>query len=650
MTSATFSRHSGVFRLTTIAMAVAGFCWLLFSSAAAEEIRAWTDITGKYKIKAKFVGLSEGKVTLEREDGTELTIPLEKLSEADRKVVAEIQANDQNPFKVVKPAGKSAKRRKAHTEPEEEPEPSAASGREAKTVEPRWADAKQVLLTPADTKWKLPIDAPEPSADHRGRAVPLPAKLDFFENAKALAINPICRRAVVGHVLDKPGENGRGQTRLALCDLEKGKLLATGKTLGKMIPLALNDAGTEVLMCRDEFGFGNQDRLEIWNLTEAGISKRLQWTPHDDQQGDKRDIKWARYIDAERLVTLSSGGQLTVWNAATAKPLYWLHMDGQSRPALSPNRKYLAFAAERQVGVLDLGTGEVIALQSAPKENFPFPIFAFTPKGTRLACGSLERIYVWDVATGALFRDISLVGMKVFIGEHLICPSEELVLVGNRLLIDIDTQAKLWTYEGHELVGMLGGVCWFAMAGEQSGALLPAVLPQPSAKAKIQKALDSADFFVLKPGVTVKLNVSGLQDPGEREKATAAFTQALQANGCQVGPNGTVELVAATAPGKRRDVAYHTFGRPVAREYTVQEYISSVKIVWQGQTAWAVSCSSVPGFVRLKEGETMQQFLQRNEHPNYEWFSKVELPKVVQKPTPGAATLGTTRVTISGLP
>jgi hypothetical protein len=123
----------------------------------------------------------------------------------------------------------------------------------------------------------------------------------------------------------------------------------------------------------------------------------------------------------------------------------------------------------------------------------------------------------------------------------------------------------------------------------------------------------------------------------------------IQANGCQVGPNGTVELVAATDPGKRREVAYRTFGRPIAREYTVQEYLSRVKIVWQGQTAWEVSCSSVPGFVHLKEGETIQQYLQQHEHPDYEWFGKVELPKVVQKPTSGATTLGTTQVTISGL-
>ena len=205
---------------------------------------------------------------------------------------------------------------------------------------------------------------------------------------------------------------------------------------------------------------------------------------------------------------------------------------------------------------------------------------------------------------------------------------------------------------GHELVGSLGGVCWFAVLGtEQAGALVPAVLPQPSAKATIQKALDAADFFVLKPGVTVKLNVSGLPDPGEREKIATAFAQKLQANGCQVGPNGTVELVAATELGKHRDLAYRNIGPPVAREYGFQEYVSRVKVVWQGQTAWEVTMTNAPGFiVHLQKGQTMQQYLQEKEHPNYAWFARVELPKVVQKPASGATTLGTTQVTTAGLP
>jgi hypothetical protein len=287
----------------------------------------------------------------------------------------------------------------------------------------------------------------------------------------------------------------------------------------------------------------------------------------------------------------------------------------------------------------------------------------------------MEQLFVWDVATGALFREISLQGrgglslpnLASISGDEmhgslvlnirspdersLICLSEELVLAADHLLVDVESEAKLWAYVGHEVVGSLGRVCWFAvLAPDESGALLPAILPQPSAKAKIQKALDAPDFFVLKPGATVKLNVSGLPDPAEREKIAAALTQKLQANGCQIGPNGTVELVAATELGKHRDLGYRSIGPPNGKAYSFQEYISRVKIVWQGQTAWEATTTNAPGFfVRLKEGQTMQQYLQEKEHPNYAWLATVDLPRVLQKPTAGGATLGTTQVTAAGL-
>ena len=48
------------------------------------------------------------------------------------------------------------------------------------------------------------------------------------------------------YILDK------GETRVILCDLESGKVLAKRKTSAKLFPLALNDAGSEILMRRED--------------------------------------------------------------------------------------------------------------------------------------------------------------------------------------------------------------------------------------------------------------------------------------------------------------------------------------------------------------------------------------------------------------
>ncbi len=54
-------------------------------------------MTGAYSIEAVFIRSSDGKVTLKRFDGKEITLPLEKLSEADRAYVKK-HAKPVNPF------------------------------------------------------------------------------------------------------------------------------------------------------------------------------------------------------------------------------------------------------------------------------------------------------------------------------------------------------------------------------------------------------------------------------------------------------------------------------------------------------------------------------------------------------------------------
>lgn len=48
------------------------------------ELREWTDATGKHTIKATFLRLGAGKVTLLKENGKEVVMSINKLSQADR--------------------------------------------------------------------------------------------------------------------------------------------------------------------------------------------------------------------------------------------------------------------------------------------------------------------------------------------------------------------------------------------------------------------------------------------------------------------------------------------------------------------------------------------------------------------------------------
>jgi hypothetical protein len=51
---------------------------------AVDDIRTWTDATGKFKVEASFVEIVEDKVKLKRADGREHLVPLAQLSVADK--------------------------------------------------------------------------------------------------------------------------------------------------------------------------------------------------------------------------------------------------------------------------------------------------------------------------------------------------------------------------------------------------------------------------------------------------------------------------------------------------------------------------------------------------------------------------------------
>ncbi len=90
-----------------------------------QELRTWTSDTGKFKIEARFAGLEDGKVKLLKKDGTTVSVSLEKLTEADRKLANEL-ANAKSPFQESEDdAAESPFQEVPPTAPPEGPKPAA---------------------------------------------------------------------------------------------------------------------------------------------------------------------------------------------------------------------------------------------------------------------------------------------------------------------------------------------------------------------------------------------------------------------------------------------------------------------------------------------------------------------------------------------
>ena len=241
----------------------------------------------------------------------------------------------------------------------------------------------------------------------------------------------------------RAGGNRSEVTRIAVCDLEKGTLLGGAGQPGLYAPLALRDDGMQILMRSDGFGPGHHERLEFWNVAKSGVVKGEGWIPYEDGSGTgpgDRDVRWATYLGPERLATISEAGHLVIWQAKPLKPLATLAAQSGCTPALSPDGKLLAFVTGTDIGVLDVATLEVVAHQAAPMQNMAWTSFSFSPSGKRLACQAfVSKVFVYDVADGAPYREISLQGLNVQQTPPVFSDDNHLI-VGGHTLIDLESQ------------------------------------------------------------------------------------------------------------------------------------------------------------------------------------------------------------------
>jgi hypothetical protein len=596
---------------------------------AAEEMRDWLDSSGRHRIRGKLQAFEFGKVTLEQANGKVMEIEISKLSTRDQQYVVQHamglkKAAEDSPFK----------------EKTEKPEaaPAAEDADQVKSVSPDWSAAAQVPVMPEQAGWKFktPIAGPE-AAERPAGAIVLPPRENFFEGCSAVVANYSGQRVLVGLLWDF--SRPQPQTRLVLCDLVRHRSLVAAAT-AKAIPLALGDNGGQVLMSVEK---DNKKHLELWGLAPRGITRLWRMASADNDA----DVKWAAFLDGGRFAVLLGSGKLGVLKTAAAEPVFCLSLAANSTPALSPDRKYLAFAESNRIGVLDLAAGKVLAVENTPK--LAFPRLCFSPDGSRLACVDFGKVRVWNFADGATSAEFSLAALQVHVTD-VVWPQERYLLFNMQKLIDLEAQVAVWSYEGAEKAAWADGVGAFVVSehgNKPVSALVTARVPPAGLTAQIAKAMESPDFYVLKAGMTVTLNLSGVADAEEREKASAALTRKLEANGMKVGPGGSIELVAATEAGKEQKISYRGFGVSPWQQYTVREYLTTLKFVHQGQTAWQTGSSSIPHMIQLKEGETIDQVLRRSEKPTYGLFEKVELPKLLAKPSESRG-LGMTRLTVNG--
>jgi hypothetical protein len=410
-------------------------------------------------------------------------------------------------------------------------------------------------------------------------------------------------------------------------------------------------------MRRDEFGFGKSDRLELWKLTPKGIERIWQCVPYADEPNQNdRDLKWGAFLRPKRFATLSSKGRFALWDLDPVRPTLTVDMTGGGTPALSPDGKLLAFTADKQLGLLDLDAGQIVALGPLPADHLPWPVLLFSPSGKQLACVSQNTLYVWDTATGRLDRTIALETM-VSVGQGPAAwTDDDHMLVSGSTLIDIPSQVRLWAYNGFDLVQSApGGPLWFLTAQGGSSALVPAVLPHPAVAETLQKTITDPDAFILRNGSSVSIDPSGIPDASRRNGCVEALTQRFGTIGVTVQPGAPLVAQLSVTPGEEREIVYQDMRSFQRDKFKIRPQISHLKLVYNNQVVWETSATSVPLFesASLDKDESLTQHVRKFEQPNYDLFGRVDLPRLLAKPSGpknrGSSVLGQSTITPTGI-
>ncbi len=626
------------------------------SSVMAEEFRKWKDASGKFEIEAKFISVKDGKVNLERRDGKQVAVPVDKLSPVDqgyiegRMIAGGSDSEPDNPFKEVNPNDASMTKPNNPAASGSSGGSNSSSGSAAESTEPAgamrewkvvWDDCNETTIQIGEWNPKI---AEQPS-DFKLKPIALPPKADFFEKLVESTFSRPAKRAVLTFHIGKPAQPVK--TRMVMVDLEQGKILANAIGDGKWVAMTISDDGQKVVVRNDDEKL--QGQLGTVKLAGKVITPIDIWKPYETLPNEKdRVVRMAGFLNNGKLLTLNHTGQVVIWDFDSRSPLRRFHYHGEATPSLTIDRKYLGFAGGDLVGMVNLeDESETPSVKAAPGMNFWIDS-CFSPTCKRFAAANLNKLTVWDVTTGETLFDGPIPGIGT--GGKLTFPDDNFVMVNGDKLIEVSTGIKLWQY--HAYSQWAEGKTVMVANEDKGGKMMEVKIPHPKAIEMLKQAKSQSDLFIVKKGASLDIDLSGVPQQYQ-VNVEQSLKKNLEAKGFRYRQGSPVVLKPTITGPSREAVSYSFFG-----SLAVNKYTSGLGIFYNGVNVWNGGIgSNVPGMISAKSSDEAQRQLEEaGRGPNLSFFNTVALPDFLQKPSATGGNnqvqsqmLGSSRFTPNGL-
>jgi hypothetical protein len=187
-------------------------------------------------------------------------------------------------------------------------------------------------------------------------------------------------------------------------------------------------------------------------------------------------------------------------------------------------------------------------------------------------------------------------------------------------------------------------------SGRERGLAVGAVLlPGPNVD-DAEARLDVDSLYALKPGAKINLVVNLAENSARVQKA---LEEKIRANGWIISSDAEATLTAEITSGQSQTVRYRMMrvgGPGYVEEATFTPQVPSLKVQLGEAVAWATGQTSrgAPPFVNLREGQSVQEEVDKWQKPRPEFFEGAKIPPRILHPKYREG-LGTTLVNTRGL-
>lgn len=578
--------------------------------SSLEGVRTWTDSTGKYKVQAKFVSVKDGLVTLEKESGQTLNLPISRLSADDQQLI-----------------------RKALSLK------SPAVGKRG--VLPDWTTARTISFK-CPLQWSIEPESPLllPNGTVDG-AVALGPEVKAGGTTESV----VC----IGHDR-KQGHAILARTKGGVVWMERLDL-TTGRSLGSfelpqgLSPIDVDPNATRLVTRSARKGSRLMSIVTVLDISGLEPVEVLSFEPHAGARFRGSEINFAAFTGENHLLlmgngTLSSWDLQTLraeWSAPIARP-----------PRLSPGRKYLVLPASSGMYVMESRSGKVRG--RLPGENAIAPSFAISDDAKRIAMFAHGRLQVWDCATGERFRDFEVTGAPGNLALDFV--NNNYLMIGRSHVVDIERRMTLWRYGGTGNPGvMFDGKFWLMLGGGPNGKVwVPFRLPHPEALKAIE-GMKAEDLLVLKPGDKVKLKVQLGFAADQTQQITELLKGRLAKSGFVVSEDAEIVFEAVAGAGQPATIQYEDIRFPrKTSSVNVRENSYYLRFKQGQDVLWQTGGKTdAPPLVLIQRGQTVQSALAPFNGLNKTFFEKSNIPKLIAKPGKHGGAYGISRLTASGI-